>query len=71
MQDYQLTYGHDSNGTPGRVTLQANSAREAIEQTRKFVADGFRNETWATVDLGDEGAYTARNVHGRAVGQVL
>lgn len=67
MKTYPMIYGHDDGGTPGRTTLQAINDENAIDQARRFVADGYRNSTWATLELG-ESAYTAHNVHGQAVG---
>jgi len=34
-------------------------------KARSFVEDGFRNQTWMTVDFGDH-TYSVRNVHGVA-----
>ena len=34
-------------------------------KARSFVEDGFRNQTWITVDFGDH-TYSVRNVHGVA-----
>lgn len=66
---YTAAYGHEENCTPGRITITASNRDEAIAQARKFVEDGFRNLTWISLDLGDCG-YAARNVHGRAVGEL-
>ena len=67
MKTYPMIYGHDDGGTPGRTTVQAVTDEDAVEQARRFVGDGYRDNTWATIDLG-ESVYTARNVHGQAVG---
>lgn len=72
MNKYQITYGHtQSDCTPGTLTLSATNDADAINETRKFVADGYRNETWAAVDLADGRAYTVSNVHGEAVGKYI
>ena len=34
-------------------------------KARSFVEEGFRNQTWITVDFGDH-TYSVRNVHGVA-----
>ena len=70
MKTYQMVYGHDDRGTPGSATLQSATEDGAVEQARRFVADGYRNSTWATLELGER-VFTARNVHGNAVGQYV
>lgn len=69
MTEYTVRYGH-GNGSPGQTTIQERSWRGAIRAVRRLVADGYRGDTWATVELPG-GAYTARNVGGRAVGRVV
>lgn len=69
MTKYQIKYGHTQRDcTPGSLTLKATTDAQAIDETRKFVSDGYRNETWAAIDLADGRAYTVRNVRGKAVG---
>jgi hypothetical protein len=70
IMTYQIIYGHThADSTPGTLTLAATNDADAIRDIRKFVADGYRNETWAAIDLADGRAYTVRNVHGKAVGR--
>ena len=66
---YQITYGHNlQNCAPGTLTLPATTDAEALKQISKLVTDGYRDETWAAVDLSDGRAYNVRNVRGHAVG---
>jgi len=72
MHKYQITYGHSTaDCVPGTLTLAATNDADAIKETQKFVAEGFRNESWAALDLADGRAYTVRNVRGNAVGQYV
>lgn len=67
---YQANYGHTmSDCTPGTLTLAATDDNAAIKEIREFVSEGYRNETWATIELADGSSYTARNIRGNAVGQ--
>lgn len=65
---YTIRYCHGS-GTPGTLMRSAGRDRDIVRYVRKLVADGYRNETWATVEV-DGGCYTARNVRGRPVGHL-
>lgn len=72
MAKYQIAYGHTmADCTPGTLTLAATNDDDAIRELCAFVADGYRNETWAALDLANGGGYTARNVRGNAVGQYI
>lgn len=70
MNKYQITYGHtQADCTPGTLTLDATNDADAVDEVRKFVKDGYRGETWATLVLTDGRAYSMRNVRGDAVGR--
>lgn len=70
MSKYQIVYGHtQADCTPGTLTLAATTDDEAVAETRKLVQDGYRDETWATIDLSDGRAYNVRNIRGEAVGK--
>ena len=69
---YQITYGHtQADCTPGTLTLAATTEQGAISETQRFVQDGYRNETWAALDLADGRAYSVCNIRGNAVGQCV
>jgi hypothetical protein len=69
MKTYQITYGHTmADCTPGTLTLKATTDTEAIKEIREFVAEGYRNETWAAIELADGRFYNVRNVRGEAAG---
>jgi hypothetical protein len=68
MTTYTIRYCHDDNCTPGTLEIEAASDAAAVEALRKFVRDGFRNQTWAMVDLGDGQIYGAHNSHGEVKG---
>lgn len=65
---YPAKFGHQALCRPGETTITASSVEDAIAQAKRFVANGYRNDTWINVDLGDS-HYSARNVHGQAVGE--
>lgn len=70
MSNYQMVYGHTSNDcTPGHLTMDATADSDAVSDLLDFVKGGYRNETWASVELSDGRSYVARNVRGGAVGQ--
>lgn len=64
---YTAKYGHSNNDAQGRLNLDATDDASAMAEVDGFVAAGYRNGTWATIELSDGSAYTARNEHGRAV----
>jgi hypothetical protein len=66
---YAAKFGHQIDCAPGEMVISADSVSDAIEQALLFVADGYRNGTWINVDLGNS-FYSARNVHGQAVGEL-
>lgn len=57
-------YAHGPDDTPGTITLEGTEYVIKVK-ARSFVEDGFRNQTWMTVDFGDH-TYSVRNVHGVA-----
>lgn len=57
-------YAHGPDDTPGTITLEGTEYLIKVK-ARSFVEDGFRNQTWITVDFGDH-TYSVRNVHGVA-----
>ena len=65
---YTARYAHSNTDTPADMTLDAKNDREAVAKVRQFVADGYRNGTWANVELADGRSYRASNKHGKAVG---
>lgn len=66
---FDAKFGHEDNCTPGLMTFHADNREQLMQQAKEFVASGIRNGTWVNVDLGDA-AYAARNVHGKAVGEL-
>lgn len=71
MKTYTVKYGHSaSDCTPGAIEFSAENEDAVIQKVNDFVADGYRNETWATVDFLGTRYYTARNVHGESVGKL-
>ena len=71
MHTYTARYGHEPNATPGDLRLDAKNDDEAIAEVRAFVADGYRNLSWASVPLQDGRQASYRNEHGAAVGGEL
>lgn len=63
-----IYYGH-GNGTPGTLTRATD--KDAVRTVRDLVRQGFRNATWATVELSDKRVYQAHNAHGRIVSHYL
>lgn len=68
MTTYEIRFGH-GHDTPGRIIRELQSDSLAVAYVRRLVADGYRNETWANVVLGDGRFYAADNVHGKARGR--
>jgi hypothetical protein len=66
---FTARFAHGDSDSAGRITLDAQSEAAAIREADAFVEAGVRNSTWINVDLGN-GAYAARNAHGKAVGEV-
>lgn len=58
------------NGHPAVLTLDATTDAEAMAEIDAIVADGYRNEQWASVELADGRSYIANNLHGQAVGRL-
>jgi len=50
------------------MDLDALSDAQAVQEVREFVRTGYRNGTWANVELSDGRLYGCRNEHGEAVG---
>lgn len=62
--EYIATYSHGENGQGGRLSLNARTDDEACAEVREFVAQGYRDETAASVELADGNLYQAWNAHG-------
>ena len=67
--EYIANFRHGETGNGGQLLLSAKNDEEAIEEIRAFVASGYRNETFAGVDLSNGDHYTARNEHGQVKGR--
>jgi hypothetical protein len=68
--EYQIVYGHAmADCTPGTLTLKSENDADALIEVRKFIADGYRDESWAALDLQDGRSYSVRNIRGNPVGQ--
>lgn len=68
MTKYQAAYAHSNNDSAAQMDLDASSDAQAVEEVREFVRAGYRNATWANVELSDGRIYGCRNEHGDAVG---
>jgi len=68
MRKYQVAYAHSNESSVGHLDIDASSDAQAVQaDARAFVA-GYRNGTWANVELSDGRIYGCRNEHGDAVG---
>lgn len=65
---YQAKFAHSPDDTTGTMSLDATTDQEAIIEVSDFVRDGFRNASWARVDLSGGRSYLVENQHGEAVG---
>jgi len=65
---YTILYGHDDNCGTGILEWIADKDADVIEKLDKFVSEGFRNCTWATVELKNGKSYRSKNVNGSALG---
>lgn len=71
MKQYVGKYGHEDNCVPSTLELDATTDIKAIDEIRAFVVSGYRDGTWATVELSGNRVYTCRNDAGRAVGKYV
>lgn len=62
-------YAHADNDSPGSMTLHG-TADDIKAEAKEFVAAGFRNQTWMTVDFGSS-AYRVDNRHGKAIAHTV
>lgn len=65
---YTARFGHTEESIPGTIELSATSDSSAVIEIRQFVLNGYRNGTWANVQLSDGSVYCCKNEHGEAVG---
>lgn len=65
---YTVSYGHSETDSPSRMTFECATDADVIRRIKDFVAEGYRNETWATVRLADDKKYQVNNRHGDALG---
>ena len=68
MRKYQAAYAHSNESSVGHLDIDASSDAQAVQEVREFVRAGYRNGTWANVELSDGRLYGCRNEHGEAVG---
>jgi len=68
MSNYLASFAHTDDGPVGHIRLNAASDAQAVEEVREFVRHGYRNGTWASVELSDGRIYGCRNEHGDALG---
>lgn len=68
MRKYQAAYAHSNNDSAAQMDLDASSDTQAVSEVRDFVRSGYRNGTWANVELSDGRLYGCRNEHGESVG---
>lgn len=73
---YPMRLTHPGGGDASVLTLDAETEEQAIAECNGIVADGYRGHsqlgggTFGCVELAPGRDYVARNVHGRAVGDV-
>lgn len=67
---YTMTYGESDNCVPGTIALDASTDQEATDAARSYVQSGFRNGSWAFVQLQSGAVVRFANQHGQAVGGV-
>lgn len=65
---YSARYGHADNCVPGTLQIEADTREDAIKQAKKFVEDGYLNQTWINLTLSDTETAAYTNAHGKAVG---
>ncbi|HOW47355.1 MAG TPA: hypothetical protein PLB26_06845 [Rubrivivax sp.] len=65
---YIAVYAHADTDMPGSLELDATTDAEAIAEIKQLVESGYRNGTWATVELSDGRTASYCNRHGEAVG---
>lgn len=68
---YTLRYGHSDIDTPGNVRMLATDDKSAIIEAKKACRDGFRNQSWARVELSTGQVYACRNVHGEVISRII
>ena len=64
MTKYIARYAHSDTDTPADLALDASNDAEAKAEIKAFVASGYRNGTWANIELADGSVYSCRNMHG-------
>lgn len=67
---YAAIYNESANSSAVKLQLDAKTDRDAKREVRKAVSDGYRNMTFASVELSDGKCYTVHNKHGRVVGRI-
>ncbi len=65
---YTARYAHSDSDDAGVLSLDATTDAQAVAEVRRFVESGYRNQTWACVELQDGRSYCVRNQHGKALG---
>lgn len=68
---YSMLYAHSNNDIPGSLVMDATTDEEAVKAVKKFVSDGYRNGTWASVDFANGSVYVCNNRYGEAKGAML
>lgn len=65
MSQYQARFAHGANDIPGVLDLDAKTDSEVKAKIDSFVVQGYRNQTWAAVELSTGENYCRYNLHGR------
>ena len=65
MSQYQALFAHGANDIPGVLDLDAKTDSEAKAEIDSFVVQGYRNQTWASIELSTGETYCRHNLHGR------
>jgi hypothetical protein len=66
MTKYTAIFAHSDSDVPGKLTLDASNDVEAKAELKAFVESGYRNGTWANIELSDGAGFGYRNEHGKA-----
>ena len=68
---YVARYTQGSTTSTTDMHLDATNDKQAVEELRKIVEAGYRNETHASVELSDGRIYGATNKSGTARGKYI
>jgi hypothetical protein len=68
---YVIRYGDSPHDQPRTLTICIGSDAAAIVELRTLVAEGSRNQTWATMELPDGSKVAYRNEDGDPKGVAI